>query len=98
MGLLNDMMVSADCAEFVECMKSIYVAAKRNSSDNGYMEYIDIAEDEYCTLYRSGKWIKSVDTSEAGFVGNDDGYDGRTYNTGGRGGCGGRGCGCDGGR
>ena len=79
-------------------MKSIYFAAKRNSSDDGYMEYIDIAEDKYYTLYRRGKWIKVVNTSEAGFVGNDDGYDGRTYDIGGRGGHGGRGCGRDGGR
>ena len=51
MGLLNDVMVSADCKEFTSYMKSIYFASKRNSSGQGYMPYLDAAEAEYCTFY-----------------------------------------------
>ena len=46
MELLNDVMVSADCGEFVEYMKLIYFAAKRKVTDDGYMEYLDIVEAE----------------------------------------------------
>ena len=55
MGLLNDGMVSADCEEFTSYMKSIYFAAKRTSSGQSYMPYLDAAEAEYRTLYRRGK-------------------------------------------
>ena len=55
MGLLSYVMDSADCTEFVEYMKSIYFASKRNSSDDGYMDYLDAAEVEYRTLYHRGK-------------------------------------------
>ena len=64
-------------------MKLIYFAAKRDSSDNGYMEYLDIAKAEYRTLYRRGKWVKSGDTSESGFVGDIDRSDRRDYGPGG---------------
>ena len=83
MGLLNDVMVLADCGESVEYIKSIYFAAKRNNSDDGYMEYLDIAKAEYRTIYRRGKWIKAGDTSESGFFGDVDGSNRRNYGTGG---------------
>ena len=43
-GLLNDVMVSADCKEFTAYMKLIYFASKRDSLVTGYMEYLDVAE------------------------------------------------------
>ena len=52
MGFLNDVMVSADCAEFVEYMKSIYFAVRRTSLDDGYMDYLGIAEAKCRTLYQ----------------------------------------------
>ena len=55
MGLLNDVMVSADCREFVEYMQSIYFASKRNNTEQGHMEYLDSTEGEYRTLYHKGR-------------------------------------------
>ena len=54
MELLNNIPVLDNCEEFVKYMKYIYFDSKRNSSDDEYMEYLDIAEAEYRTLYRRG--------------------------------------------
>ena len=72
MGLLNEVMVSADCDEFTEYMKSIYFASKRESLVGGYMEYLDTAEAKYQTLYRKGKWTKKDTKLESAFVGNNN--------------------------
>lgn len=90
MELLNDVMVSADCAEFVNYMKSIYFVAKNNSLDNGYMECLDIAEAEYRIMYRRGKLAKAIDTSEASFISDTDEIDRRGNHSGGQGRRGGR--------
>lgn len=49
-GLINDVSILDNCAEVVDYMKSIYFAAKLNSTDKGYMMYLDVAEAEYRTL------------------------------------------------
>lgn len=52
MGLLNDVMISADCDEFTAYMKSIHFASKRDSTTIGvHMEYFNTAEGKYPTLY-----------------------------------------------
>ena len=59
--------------EFTDYMKSIHYASKRKDKTWGYMEYLDLAEAEYCTLYRKGKWLKSTGTSDLVFFGDGDG-------------------------
>ena len=44
MGLINDVMTSADCKGFTKYMKSIYFASKRHHTIGGYMEYLDTEE------------------------------------------------------
>ena len=42
----------------------------------GYLEYLDLAESEYHTLYRKGRWTKaSAGASDSAFTGNFDGND-----------------------
>ena len=78
MGLLNDVMSSADCKDFTDYMKSIYFASKRTNTVGEYMKYLDEAEGEYRTLYRKGKWTKaSSSPQESGFVADESGYSGR---------------------
>ena len=72
-------MSSSDCTEFVEYMKSMSFAAKRNSLYEGYMEYPHVAEAEYRFLYHKGKLVKAVDNSESRFIGNTDGTGGYGY-------------------
>ena len=49
LGLLNKIMISADCDEFTEYMKSIYFASKRNQSApaSSFTDYLNTAESEY---------------------------------------------------
>lgn len=99
MGLLNDVMVLADCDEFTDYMKSIDFASKRNYTVGGYMEYLDTAEAKYPTLYRKNKWAKNDSNPDSAFVGDYDEGDGRGGGRsiyGGQGDRGGRGN-CDGG-
>ena len=77
MGLLNDVMSSADCKDFTDYMKSIYFASKRTNTVGDYMVYLDAAEGEYRTLYRKGKWTKAAAPQESGFVGDSDATGGR---------------------
>ena len=79
MGLLNDVMSSADCSEFTNYMQSIYFASKRTGTVGDYMEYLDVAEAEYRTLYRKGKWTKASTPQESGFVGDGDATEGARY-------------------
>ena len=87
MGILNDVMVSADCEEFVEYMKPIYFATKHNSLDDEYMKYLDTSDTKYRTLYRRGSRSKLVilrkrallvtqmDSTDAIIVSEDEGGD-----------------------
>ena len=80
LGLLNDIMCSASNINFNRYMKSMYYKHKRQPhKDVDYMEYLRIAESEYKTLYRRGRWEKvtepnktetRTETSNAGFYSN----------------------------
>ena len=72
MGLLNNVMSSADCKDFTEYMKSIYFTSKRTNTVGDYMVYLDAAEAEYQTLYRKGKWTRAVVPQESGFIGDPE--------------------------
>ena len=95
MGLLNDTMGSADCAEFSGFMNSVYFDHKRKTRVIPHQEYLRLAEAEYRTLYRAGKWTASKNDPASGFF--VDGGRGQGQGDGGRGGRGGRGRG-EGGR
>ena len=69
-------MVSADCDDFTDYMKSIYFSLKRNNAVGGYMEYLDTAEAEYLTLYRKNKWSKKDSNAGLAFVGDNGEEDG----------------------
>ena len=86
MGLLNDVMSSADCKYFTDYMKLIYFALKRTNTVGDYMKYLDKAEAKYRTLYQKGKRMKASSTTQYSLFGADEGsFSGR--------GEGGRGCG-----
>ena len=82
MGLLTGVMVSADCEEFTSYMTSIYFALKRDSVATGYVEYLSATEGGYRTLYCKDKWVKAINPTKSGFVGDDN----KGYYRGGRGG------------
>ena len=84
MGLLNDLMPSADCLEFTEYMKSIYFASKRINTIRDYMAYLNCAEGKYRTLYRKGKWTKASAPQDSGFTAGEGG-DTQLYGRGGGG-------------
>ena len=67
MGLLNNVIVSADCDDFTSYMKLIYFPSKRDTLSNGYMEYLDAAEAEHRTIYRKRELVEVVDPSKLGF-------------------------------
>ena len=103
-GLLNDIMLSAENNDFTSFMKSVYFDHKRKMRVIGFTKYLNLAEAEYRNLYRAGKWsVSKNDPSSGLFVehdeessNNDDGYHcgGRTGRGGsGRGGYGRGGCG-----
>lgn len=99
MGLLNDVMTSADCVEFTEYRMSMYFTLKLNRLMGSFMDYLDTAKAEYCTLYCNGKWSKADSTPVSAFTGDtnrDNGYQGQ-FGGRGHGNCnggrGGRGCG-----
>jgi len=50
-GMLNDIMVSADCVDFVKYTKSIYFNHKRKIKEVGALEYLWLLELEYHSLY-----------------------------------------------
>ena len=68
MGLLNNVMVSADYNNFTGYITSIYFASKCESLVGGYMEYLDMVETEYRTLHRKSKWMNKDTKPELGFV------------------------------
>ena len=86
MGLLNDTMGSADCNEFSGFMNSMYFDHKRKTREITHQEYLCLAEAEYRTLYRAGKWTVSRNSPSSGFFANH-GRQGRGRGDGG-------GCGC----
>ena len=88
MGLLNDIMGSADCDEFSGFMNSVYFDHKRKTREITHQEYLRLAEAEYRTLYRAGKWTASRNDPTSGFF-VDSGGRGRGRAKGGRGGRGG---------
>lgn len=59
MGLLSDIMCSDECNDLSEFMKIVYVSPKRKTDTIEPITYLDLAESEYCTLYRGQKWTKS---------------------------------------
>ena len=68
-GLLNDIMMLADCDEFTEYMKSIYFASKRKKTSlASFTSYLNTARSKYRTLYRTGKWKKSEADPDFGFM------------------------------
>jgi len=70
MVLLNDTMGSADCDEFSVFMRSVYFDHKWKTRVITHQEYLRLAESEYRTLYRAGKWAASKnDPMSAFFVG-----------------------------
>ena len=84
MGLLNDIMGSADCEEFSEFMNLAYFDHKRKTRIIAHQEYLRLAESEYWTLYWSGKWTVSKNNRMSGFYagqpsqgGGGRGYSGR---------------------
>jgi len=52
MGLLNNIMCSAECNNFSEFMKIVYVNHKQKMDAIESTTYFDLAELEYRTLYR----------------------------------------------
>ena len=91
MGLLNDVMSSADCSEFTSYMQSIYFAHKRKIKSITPREYVEFAEKEYRTLYRDNKWSAVKTDPDSSFYSGDidqgrgDGGRGRGRGRGGRG-------------
>ena len=71
MGLLNDVMILADCSKFSDYMKSIYFMLKRNKTSTAYNSYLNTVESEYRTLYHAGKWTKSKQDHDSEFYSND---------------------------
>jgi len=51
MGLLNDIMISADFDEFSGFVNSVYYDHKRKTRLINHSEYLRLAEAEYHTLY-----------------------------------------------
>ena len=47
MGLLNDIMGSAECNEFSEFMKIVYVNHTWKTDEIEQITYLDLAESEY---------------------------------------------------
>ena len=71
MGLLNNIMVSADCKEFSGFMNLVYFDHQRRMRMIGHQEYLMLAESEYRTLYRKQKWTASADDPGSRFFGGD---------------------------
>ena len=67
MSLLNDTMGSADCDKFRGFMTSVYLDHKRKTRVISHQEYLRLAEIEYRTLYRAGKWTASRNDPTSGF-------------------------------
>ena len=102
-GLLNDTFCSAGCEEFTDYVKAIHFAHKRKLDIMNLMKFLGLAEAEYRSLYRYGKWDASknglgsaffVEESGAGIATDDISAEEAEYRSkyrpGGRGGRGGR--------
>jgi len=72
-GLLNNTMGSKDCDEFSVLMNSVYFDHKRKTRVISHQEYLRLAEAEYRTLYRVGKWTSSRNDPTSGFFVNHGG-------------------------
>ena len=87
LGLLNDVMTSAESKVFCEYMQSIYFAHKRKIKEITPREYVEFAEKEYRSLYRDNKWnAVKIDPESSFYTGDREPRGGR-----GNGGRGGRG-------
>ena len=80
-GLLNDIMLSAENTDFTSFMKSVYFDDKRKTRVIGFTEHLNLAEAEYRNIYRAGKWLASKNDPASGFFvkhdeesNNDDTY------------------------
>ena len=71
LGLLNDVMTSAESKVFCEYMQSIYFAHKRKIKEITPREYVEFAEKEYRTLYRDNKWNAVKTDPESSFYTGD---------------------------
>ena len=68
-GLFNDTFYSAQCEDFTDYIKAIHFAHKRRLEVMDPMKFLGIAEAEYRSLYRYGKWDASKsDPGSAFFV------------------------------
>ena len=59
MGLMNDIMESADCDDFSGFMNSVYFDHKKKTRVIAHQEFLRLAEVEYRTRYRIGKCTAS---------------------------------------
>merc|ERR1740124_409077 len=60
MGLLNGIMISADCDEFSGFMNLVYYDHKRKTRLINHSEYLRLTEAEYRTFYWKKRWTASV--------------------------------------
>ena len=69
LGLLDQIITSADYDEFTKYIKRIYFTSKRNRSvpASSFTSYLNMAESEYRTLYCAEKWTKSKADPDSGF-------------------------------
>ena len=66
-GLLNDIMISAENSDFTSFVKSVYFDLKRKTQVIRFTEYLNLAEAEYRTLYHAGKCLASKNDPASGF-------------------------------
>ena len=66
-GFLNDIMCLVENTDFTTFMRSVYFDHKKNTHVIDYAEYPNLAEAEYCTLYRRKKWMASKNDPDSGF-------------------------------
>ena len=67
MGLLNDMMCSAENEEFSRFMRFIYFDHKRKTNVVIHATYLQLTEAGYRTLYRYQKWLAAKSDLGSGF-------------------------------
>jgi len=93
MGLLNGTMELVDCDEFSGFMRSVYFDHKRKTRVITHQDYLRLAESEYCTLYRVGKWTSLKNDPTLAFFVGQSGQGGGYGDSGCGGGLGNVGCG-----
>ena len=86
-GLLRDIFCCIKCEEFTTFMSNVYYNHKRNTHVVDYMDYLTLAESEYRTLYRKGKWTESKSDPVSGFFITPSNNDGTSKETECGGGC-----------